>query len=446
MTKATDRLSVEERTRKATNRIVSLLLVAGFLCTLLPTLAMSMQANALFYRRDTYYYDKLSSNGKRAYSTLVKQIPNLKKEIAIPDVDSSERKLLLNAVMYEHPELFYFNRKFTYKTRGGQLYVQPNYSRNAKTMIRQCDTAVNNFLKGAPTRGSDYEKVLYVHDKLCKEVKYQKNNGNCANMYGALVQHKAVCDGYTYASLYLLSKLGVTARYVYGTAGKSARRGENHSWTVVKVSGQEYVCDTTWDANMSSDVSFYSHRYFLRTKYDFKRDHFPKEESMWSRCTYGVKDYYTRNGLYFSSQNDLDRRLPTVLAKFMKKKDYLIGMEFGSTLSTRRAVRHLIDEGEIYTAIKEARKIAGITDKDYDVIYIKNTKMNVVDVILKEKAVTTTRTSRIEQLLPSSYFTSLDIGTEEDSSADSTLTKKEEYQGEAQAAQEYVYPEEVSLA
>lgn len=98
-----------------------------------------------------------------------------------------------------------------------------------------------------------YEKVLSLHDYLILNCKYDYENLKAGTLpdsahtaYGALVNGKAVCDGYTEAFLYLMNKIGVPCRIVRSKA-------MNHTWNVVQLDGKWYHVDVTYDDPLTNN-------------------------------------------------------------------------------------------------------------------------------------------------------------------------------------------------
>ncbi|MBQ6118462.1 MAG: hypothetical protein IJK98_04445, partial [Clostridia bacterium] len=87
------------------------------------------------------------------------------------------------------------------------------------------------------------------------------------DMYGALVDHVAVCDGYTRAYLYLLNRVGVGCGYCRSFS-------LNHAWNIVTVNGRSYHVDVTYDDLYPDIGGRVNHDNFLLSTATFRaRDH-----------------------------------------------------------------------------------------------------------------------------------------------------------------------------
>ncbi len=143
---------------------------------------------------------------------------------------------------------------------------------------------------------SDYEKELAIHDFIVSNCKYSygsDDNENEYRAYGALVEGKAVCNGYAEAMALLLTCAGVENRYITGYAGD-----ELHAWNLVKLEDNWYHVDATWDDPVIETGDALLHSYFnlsdevMGRSHSWNRDYFDECSSM-------AFNYYNMNSLYF---------------------------------------------------------------------------------------------------------------------------------------------------
>lgn len=88
---------------------------------------------------------------------------------------------------------------------------------------------------------NEHEKTRAVHDYIVANVAYDLNYRE-HSAYAALVKNRAVCQGYALLLYKMLNKAGVETRLISGKAG-----GENHLWNLVKLGGNWYHIDATWN-------------------------------------------------------------------------------------------------------------------------------------------------------------------------------------------------------
>ena len=154
--------------------------------------------------------------------------------------------------------------QFKAKESGNVLNIE--YTASYHTTAAQekaVDSAVNEIISSLDIgKGSDLEKVHAVYDWLTSKVKYADSieDDRVFSAYGAAVQKKAVCQGYSVLAYRLLTELGVKCRVVPGTGNS-----DNHTWNLVNVDGKNYYFDATWEAQTGAK----EYIFLLRGKDDF---------------------------------------------------------------------------------------------------------------------------------------------------------------------------------
>lgn len=246
------------------------LILAGILLLAVPA---SAAGNSGSFR----YYDQLDSNQKSLYNMLADlSAPQEELALHLPDPiaytsDSSgnnaaaDRRFsgiaqgALDALLLDDPSLLWINKSGTFsvadaycKTSDGKVY-------NWKISDLTLDIAVNpdaaaqekalqNALFDAQGE-TRYEQVKYLHDRLCQTVVYS-DGAQARTAYGALVEGKAVCEGYSKAFKLLCDRAGIPCVIVTGTAitSMTGPQGQNHMWNYVQMEdGKWYAVDATWD-------------------------------------------------------------------------------------------------------------------------------------------------------------------------------------------------------
>jgi hypothetical protein len=166
------------------------------------------------------------------------------------------------------------------------------------------DTAQAVFYEIITEGMSDYEKQLAIHDYLVQTVDYddsRRPGSDVYTPYGALVNRLAVCQGYAEAARILLSMAGVENYTLTGTAD-----GEDHMWNVVRLEGELYHMDVTWDSNMKiKGERIISHAYFnltdQRIKWSHRWDADIREMLFAGECNATEFNYHSYNDLVVRS-------------------------------------------------------------------------------------------------------------------------------------------------
>lgn len=97
--------------------------------------------------------------------------------------------------------------------------------------------------------------ALLLYHEISRSVDYFSVNYDTwqTNAYYALMQGKSICYGFADAFNYLLRQVGMEAYLV-----KSYRASDRaaHSWSLVKIDGDYYHCDPTWESSIFSGEGF----------------------------------------------------------------------------------------------------------------------------------------------------------------------------------------------
>jgi hypothetical protein len=124
----------------------------------------------------------------------------------------------------------------------------------------------------APTMNEE-QKEKEIHDWIVTHVEYDTTDQTDPvryTAYGALFFGRAVCQGYALLGFGMLQKAGLGVRIVPGYGN-----GEDHAWNMVRICGNWYHLDITWDDPISSDQKpgLVYYNYFNKSDDDMRRDH-----------------------------------------------------------------------------------------------------------------------------------------------------------------------------
>ena len=229
---------------------------------------------------ERYFYKRLESDVYIVTDEPSDSGEYLIEQIYLPGASLREDKLrlVIEAFTNDHPEIFWLANLFGYTQSGGDQVVQM-YSmlspQDIEQYSQQIEQAANRIVSSLPAGLNEYDRELFLHDALLKkcayasDVKKIEQDWRPFTLYGALVENKAVCEGYTKAMQYLLSFAGIESIPVNGTAN-----GDWHQWNLVKINGCWYHLDATWDD--SDSYIFYD--YFNITDFTLKYDHEKAED------------------------------------------------------------------------------------------------------------------------------------------------------------------------
>lgn len=254
--------------------------------------------NVLIPLPATQYFAGMSLNDSRlrdAYYRIVHCIEQADEKVSIQDllITKSDLKMIMTCYKNDYPQHFWYDSSYRYSYVDDFVYdVYPSYSITGQELVQarhDWEEAVDNILQGITPDMSEYEREKMIHDRLALQVVYQESE-NAHNAYGALVEGVAVCEGYAKAFQSLLYEVGIQCLFVTGQ-GISSSGTEPHGWNLVKIDGQYYYVDLTWD-DQNSRI-FYA--YFNVTTQQLQQDHiFDATPYELPRCTAVDANYFVQ--------------------------------------------------------------------------------------------------------------------------------------------------------
>lgn len=171
-------------------------------------------------------------------------------------------------VAEHNPDLFYMLMATYYKDAQGVIQrvdftYNPNYNASHVAAYKAAvQHTVNEVIRGSM---SDEQKALALHDYLVQHMEYDQNAFNNSglekrNAYEALVNGIGVCEGYALAYAALLKAVNIEVDFCES-------RSMNHIWNYVKLGGNWYHVDPTYDDVMAASqfgaTGSAKHEYFL---------------------------------------------------------------------------------------------------------------------------------------------------------------------------------------
>ena len=201
---------------------------------------------------------------------LVEAFKNYESSVDVSDIGITRDEAYnggINTVINSHPEIigiagtsYYYSPSTNIVTK-----IVITYTSNAREEQQKLDAAINELNSRVDISGmTDEEIVLAYHEYLTSTVAYayaaylQGSLGGAHeyDMYGALVNHSSVCQGYAETMFYLLKKAGLSCAI-------ASSQNINHAWNIAKVNGKWYHVDATWDDPVWDMPGRSNHDYFL---------------------------------------------------------------------------------------------------------------------------------------------------------------------------------------
>ena len=242
------------------------------------------------------YFGLLNDEEKQIYYDLLENANNYNKEIIKLTYEINFERLhyVFLSLLYDNPELFWLKSYIYYKYEDSDIVskVKLEYYDdvdNVNIMRQQIDSVVNEIVTEANKFSYVYQKEKYVHDILVKKITYDVSMIDDQRVYGALVLNKSVCSGYAKSFQLIMRKLNVPTFYVFGEVSSNGK-SELHAWNLIKLDGELYNVDVTWDDyDYDYDIGY---QYYNLNDYEFSYNHSRKELSTYLGSATATKYSY----------------------------------------------------------------------------------------------------------------------------------------------------------
>lgn len=165
---------------------------------------------------------------------------------------------------------YFPSTKISYVYRTSSGYVETIWltgaNEDALQRYEEMVPVIDSIVAGIEADMSDLDKLIYLHNAVVDRVTYKKTTDAMYIASGALVEKQAVCSGYAKALNVLLRRVGFETSYVSGTS-------LNHGWSYVKLDGEWYHVDPTWDDTRTPVWGEVSRTNLLRNDSEFGKNH-----------------------------------------------------------------------------------------------------------------------------------------------------------------------------
>lgn len=219
--------------------------------------------NSLKTDEEQYLYDKILDNVYHITGSTDSNGRYRTERFKITGVHMSEYSIrkVINAFSFDNPQIFWLENLFGYAYAGDDTIVE-FYSifsaDECSKYIEKFNTEINEIISSVGKNMSEYEREKYIHDRVLENCTYKQgvtgsgDGWQYFSAYGAIVDGEAVCEGYAKSMQILLSKVGIECYVIRGEGD-----GVGHMWNVVKLGGEWYHLDPTW--NDTDDVISYEY-------------------------------------------------------------------------------------------------------------------------------------------------------------------------------------------
>ena len=185
-------------------------------------------------------------------------------------------------VMDKAANLYYLRLNFNISVSDDKY---PSVDSIVRSAVAECNSK---------TDGSEYAKALWLHDWLLEQLEYDKTL-KWSSAESALTRGLGTCQSYESAYAKLLTAAGIEN-------SETRDKYDGHTWNAVKLDGQWYQTDCTWDDSSDNWYSFdQRHLYFGLTDELMAIAH-PGHSKIYTTDTYATRstsladNYFVRTG------------------------------------------------------------------------------------------------------------------------------------------------------
>ncbi len=288
-------------------------------------------------------------------------------DVSFPVFPNSREEVdsLFYAFSCDNPQFFYIDSTFFVSevyVNEKALYtgIKIHYTMDADSRIKAIDkleSVVATILNDLPVTDDQYDAELYLHDKIASICTYDDTAEDTKlqyphsfSAYGALVEGKAVCAGYSRAMQLLLKRIGIPCTLI---TGRDRQTETPHMWNLVTINGKNYHLDVTWDD--ADDRLIYN--YFNVSTAQIEATHtINDKQTDVDTCIAYQDNYHRRNGTYIERSDRYEIAL--VIARQIEAGNKLIQLAFHedvfdsavlflkNQLATTQLVNHYLSDAE----------------------------------------------------------------------------------------------------
>ena len=193
-------------------------------------------------------------NEREAIERMADGFGRFEKSVDLSDLNIpiSSLSMLFSHATKNTPYLFYVEKRLTYTYRKDTVVeVIPQYNMTqdeATAAIAFCQGEISKMAAIVRRGEGELERLILAHDLICSRFEYDLSLEN-NSIYKFIREGKGTCQGYAWTYMALLRKLGIECEYV-------ASDTIEHIWLRVKIDGEWYNSDVTWDDPVVNDGMF----------------------------------------------------------------------------------------------------------------------------------------------------------------------------------------------
>lgn len=266
---------------------------------------------------EAYYYNHMSKIQQSAYHAIKVGLLAQEASFAVPIVEGRELQDIFMKLRLDCPEIFYaVGFRYRFSRDASHVEMIPEYMFDRKK-VKEHQKAMTARIEKLvrPAKGiSELEKELYIHDFICAKVHYDKLKKPYSHeIIGPLGQGVGVCEGIAKAVKVLSDELGIWCMIAISEANPDKQIKYRHAWNVIRIGGNYYHMDATFDRTLSS-AGHIRYDYFNLDDGHIFRDHEPILYEA-PQCSDTDHFYYREKKLSFTKPQEIVNRAQQAIRK-----------------------------------------------------------------------------------------------------------------------------------
>lgn len=337
------------------------------------------------------YYDSLTTDEKTIYARLRQGVMNNEEKVVVNTIKNIDSYNRICELIFYNDDLTFNLGGISATSTGGTSTFKLTYDIDNYTyslMLDEMQKSAKKIAVKARKIKDEYSRIEYIHDAIAEKTMYfpeddpEKYVGYTHYAYGALVEGRAVCQGYSAAFAYVCRMSGIQCITVYGTS-----KGENHSWNKVLCDGKWYNVDLTWDDPTENFKDNISHSYFMLSDAEILKDHTFKIISGTDKPADETRDYFVENGIYAENSSSAVKMFEEQLTAQAKKGGVAATVKMKNDREFRNILTYLEykDRANMKKLLKNVKKASGAKINTNALWYFVDEEYRTVTIVLVYK-------------------------------------------------------------
>lgn len=237
----------------------------------------------------------------------------------------------------------------------------PNYP-SVNSLIQSAVAQCNNV-----TDGSDYQKALWLHDWLLNQLEYDLSL-KWSSAESALTRHLGTCQAYQSAYSQLLNAAGIENAETRDT-------GDAHTWNAIKLDGEWYQVDCTWDDSSDHWYDFDQRRLYFGLTDELMAVAHPKFSEVYSKSDYRTPSTSLKNN-YFVKTGEAQQWVESYrdrIQNSLNSKQTQFSIQADNSIHPASIYKiqngimaYVINQNEWFVNGKKVNLVATVNDKQFD--------------------------------------------------------------------------------